>query len=238
MRAWLRKFLWWRKWLAPGDPQGGGENPDYGLRNPDENPDNGLPDPHGVDRGGGNPDSRGSRRERARRERARLERARVDRAKEALAAAAHEWSSTVACNQREGWSAKELARAFHRQLQADPDLAGCVVYQVWVESNYPVFCRWLRVASPPPYKDFARELAHVMPRKIKDERLGRGPDRVGSTSTVYCIGSRVAAGRKKASKASSQEGDGAELVDLQTVRAQRAAEPPQAAGDQVDRDAG
>ena len=177
----------------------------------------------------------GSRRERARRERARLERARVDRAEEALAAAAHEWSSTEACNQREGWSAMELARAFHRQLQAEPDLAGCVVHQVWVESNYPVFCRWLRVASPPPYKDFARELAHVMPRKIKDERLGRGPDRLGSTSTVYCMSAAVA-GRKRASKASSQEGGSAEVVDLEAVRAQRAAEAPQVAVELVDRE--
>jgi hypothetical protein len=165
-----------------------------------------------------------------------LERARVDRAKEALAAAAHEWSSTEASNQREGWSAKELARAFHRQLQADPDLAGCVVHQVWVERNYPVFCRWLRVASPPPYKDFARELARVMPRKIKDERLGRGPDRVGSTCTVYCISSRAATGRKRAEKAAAQAGGSADVVDLQAVRAQRAAEVPQAVVERVDRE--
>ena len=71
-----------------------------------------------------------------------------------------------------------------------------------------------------------------MPRKIKDERLGRGPDRVGSTSTVYCMSAAVA-GRKRALKAAARTGGGAEVVDLQSVRAARAeaqdTQPPQRA---------
>ena len=118
MLGWL-KNLRRHKPLAPGDPEGWGENPDYGPR-----------DRQGEDE---NPDGRGSRRERARRERARLERARLERAQVALEETAREWSGSEACNRREGWQAKELACQFHRQLQADPDLAGCVVHQVWVE---------------------------------------------------------------------------------------------------------
>jgi hypothetical protein len=112
---------------------------------------------------------------------------------------------------RERWQAKELAREFHRQLRGQPDLAGCVVHQPWVEEYYPVFCDWLRVTSAPPYRDFARELARIMRRERKDNRRGRGPDRVGDTCTVYCIGSRAAAGAQRP-----------EVVDLEVARAARA----------------
>ena len=72
----------------------------------------------------------------------------------------------------------------------------------WINQHYPIFCRWLRVRRAPPYKDFARELAHLMRRERKDPRpsgerrrkgegtpQGSGP----STYTAYFIGARTVA---------------------------------------------
>ena len=222
MLGWLKKMRR-HKPLVPGDPLGGGGDPPSGLlalpQGGSRLPQVGHDMQPETQTAEANPHCGSSQ----------LERAQLERAKAALEDTARTWCGPARATAWPGGrGAKELAREFHRQLQMQPDLAGCVVHQVWIERHYVVFCEWLRVTSPPPYRDFARELARIMPRKRKDERLGRGPDRVGSTCTVYCISSRAATGRKRASKASSQEGGGAAVVDLEAVRAQRAAEASQA----------
>jgi hypothetical protein len=49
-------------------------------------------------------------------------------------------------------------------LQSEPALVRWWIPRQWVQTSYPVFCRALNV-EPVPYKDFAKELADVMPRK-------------------------------------------------------------------------
>jgi hypothetical protein len=89
--------------------------------------------------------------------------------------------AAVECRQ---WCARDLAREFHRFLQAQPGLVGAAIRWEWIYASYPLFCRWLRVGRPPPYKDFARELALIMPRKRKDPR--QGGKRLGAF-TVYIV---------------------------------------------------
>ena len=97
------------------------------------------------------------------------------------------WSDSVAAPaRRTRWQAKELAQEFHRHLQAQPDLVGVWLHCNWVESHYPLFCNWLGVAGPPPYKDFARELALIMPRRRKDTRQGG----IRRTYRAYFVSSR------------------------------------------------
>ena len=38
----------------------------------------------------------------------------------------------------------------------------------WVQASYPLFCQAEQVVFPPPYKDFAKQLAALMPRKRKE----------------------------------------------------------------------
>jgi hypothetical protein len=40
----------------------------------------------------------------------------------------------------------------------------------WIEGRYALFCASLGVRWPPPYKDFAKELAEEMDRKRHDMR--------------------------------------------------------------------
>jgi len=49
-------------------------------------------------------------------------------------------------------------------LEAQPELVG------WIEARYQLFCASLGVSWPPPFKDFARELAHEMRRERVDVR--------------------------------------------------------------------
>jgi hypothetical protein len=82
--------------------------------------------------------------------------------------------------------AKKLAGEFRRQIQAQCDLLGLALSSTrWVRPNSPLFCLSLGIAwQPTPYKDFARELAHLMPRKRREEwHAGK---RVG-TSTFYRV---------------------------------------------------
>jgi hypothetical protein len=101
---------------------------------------------------------------------------RVERAASALV------SNWVRATCRE-LSARELAIEFRRALQTQPDLAGNRIRSKWIEWRYPLFCASLGVCWPPPYKDFAKELAQLMPRKRID--VWRGGKRV--TYRVYVI---------------------------------------------------
>ena len=82
-------------------------------------------------------------------------------------------------------NAKKLADEFRRQVHAQGDLLGMAINSRWVRPNYPLFCLSLGIdPQPTPYKDFARELAHLMPRKRREEwHAGK---RVG-TSTFYAV---------------------------------------------------
>ena len=64
-----------------------------------------------------------------------------------------------------GDGAKKLARKFRSQLQEHADLIGLGLTSRWIRQRYPLFCQSLGVHWPPPYKDFAKELADLMPRK-------------------------------------------------------------------------
>jgi hypothetical protein len=80
-------------------------------------------------------------------------------------------------------SAKELAVAFRRALQAHPELVGQRLKEWAIKRFYPLLCRSLRVEWPPPYKDFLKELAEEMPRKRHDlRRNGRR-----GTYTTYLV---------------------------------------------------
>jgi hypothetical protein len=81
-------------------------------------------------------------------------------------------------------NAKELAVAFFRSLQAQSDLTGQRIDSWSIRKSYPVFCRSLGMAAPPPYKDFATELAPLMPRRRKE--VWRDGKRVG-TQTGYLL---------------------------------------------------
>jgi hypothetical protein len=67
--------------------------------------------------------------------------------------------------------ARVLACQFRSCLQSEPALVGWRIPRKWVQSNYPIFCRALNVAQV-PYKDFANELAEVMPRKRLEKWSG------------------------------------------------------------------
>lgn len=61
-------------------------------------------------------------------------------------------------------AARELACRFRACLQSEPAQIGWRIPRQWVQENYQLFLQALNV-EPVPYKDFARELAKVMPRK-------------------------------------------------------------------------
>ena len=106
----------------------------------------------------------------------------LERADAALAALARTWSNSTSIARSTG--AKEIARAFHRCLAAEPDLVGLCVPSDWICAQYSVFCKWLGSDRAPPYRDFARELAFLMPRERQETwRDGR---RV-VTRTFYLI---------------------------------------------------
>lgn len=77
------------------------------------------------------------------------------------------WKNRATTEQRrlpEIVNARELACRFRSCLQSEPALVGWRIPRQWVQANYPIFCQALNV-EPVPYKDFAKELAEVMPRK-------------------------------------------------------------------------
>ena len=66
-------------------------------------------------------------------------------------------------------SPQDVALLFLRRLQAHPRLIGMAIHRRWIQECYEDFCEAEGVTWPPPYKDFARELARVMPRRRKEE---------------------------------------------------------------------
>jgi hypothetical protein len=67
---------------------------------------------------------------------------------------------------------KELAVEFRRCLQAQPDLIGMSIHSSWVRTAYPLLCRAQGLVWAPAYKDFAQQLALLMPRRRADIRQG------------------------------------------------------------------
>jgi hypothetical protein len=81
-------------------------------------------------------------------------------------------------------SANELAREFCRSLQEYPDLIGQRLASKSIESLYQIFWRSLRYTSAPPFKDFAKALSEVMPKKrLEVWRHGKRME----TLTAYLI---------------------------------------------------
>jgi hypothetical protein len=83
-----------------------------------------------------------------------------------------------------------LARKFRSELQAHADLIDLGISSIWIRPRYPLFCESLGVPWPPPYKDFAKELATLMPRRRR-ETWSDG-ERV-DTRTIYRIPDPAAA---------------------------------------------
>jgi hypothetical protein len=115
------------------------------------------------------------------------ETARIERASKSLAALDASWSKTAEtcpADDRTRGSAKEIAVEFSRAICARPEMSGLNINCQWIKQHYPVFCRSLGLICPPPYKDFAKELARLLPRKRRNRRPKNGKR---STSTWYCI---------------------------------------------------
>ena len=96
---------------------------------------------------------------------------RQQRAEETLDALARTWAqlaSTPQCGQAGSRDPVLLAREFRKCLQAQKALAGFRISSVWISEHYPSFTRAMNVLNPPPYKDFARELALEMRRRRKE----------------------------------------------------------------------
>jgi hypothetical protein len=83
-----------------------------------------------------------------------------------------------------------LARKFRSELQAHADLIDLGISSSWIRSRYPLFCGSVGVTWPPPYKDFGKELANLMPRK-RCETWSDG-ERI-HTRTIYRIPDPAAA---------------------------------------------
>ena len=130
----------------------------------------------------------------------------LDRAKRALAAFERELQQAAEspqCGESDSypWGAAGLATLlaveYRRRLQQHPDLIGFQIRRDCVKAHYPVLCQALGVEWPPPYKDFAAQLAGepgkrpaLMPRRRK-ERWERGK-RV-DTATWYLVPDPAAA---------------------------------------------
>ena len=97
--------------------------------------------------------------------------ARSQRGDDAFEAAVKGWVAAVP-QSKQIMSARELAVEFCRAFQ-HPDLTGHKVLSEWIEwHGYPLMCWSLGVIDPPPFDDFAHELATVMHRKRLDSRPG------------------------------------------------------------------
>ena len=87
-------------------------------------------------------------------------------------------------------SPQDLASVFLKHLQSQPSLIGFGIHRRWIQGCYRHFCEAEGVTWPPPYKDFARELARLMLRK----RIEKWQDGQRlSTATYYCVQERFAA---------------------------------------------
>ena len=80
-------------------------------------------------------------------------------------------------------SAADLAVDLYRELQRRPDLTVKPIRSGWFRNAYPLFCRSRGVLSPPPFKDFAKALGQLMPRRrVETWRRGKR-----QTHTVYSM---------------------------------------------------
>ena len=132
--------------------------------------------------------------------------AELERADAALAALARTWAGSTSCARPTG--ARDIACAFHRCLAAQPHLVGLCVPSGWVHTHYPTFCKWLGLDRAPPYRDFARELAFLMPRG-RQETWHDG-ERV-RTRTMYFVAPADAA---QAAPANPQSESGVACLEL------------------------
>ena len=107
----------------------------------------------------------------------------VQRAELALAGLEEAWARAADAPQRgELVGARELAVEFRRLLRERPALVGMGISSKWIRGAYPLFARAHGVG--PPFKDFAKQLALLMPRRRADVR--EGGKRVG-TATFYHV---------------------------------------------------
>jgi len=111
----------------------------------------------------------------------------VQRAEAALAAVEQAWvraADAPQCGELLVGDPKELAMEFRRCLQAQPDLIGMSIHSSWVRAAYPLLCRAQGLVWAPAYKDFAQQLALLMPRRRADIRHG---GRRTCTITIYGV---------------------------------------------------
>ena len=85
--------------------------------------------------------------------------------------------------------ASKLAAEFLGHLQSQRVLVGLQVRSDWIRSSYPIFCRSLGVAQPPPYKDFAYHLARQTTRPGRKGRrrieTWQGGQRIACATFYY-----------------------------------------------------
>jgi hypothetical protein len=84
-------------------------------------------------------------------------------------------------------AAAALAVESVRELQRYPEMTIKSIRSGWIRSAYPLFCRAHGAIWPPPFKDFAKALGQLMPRK-RVERWRRGRRQ---THTVYAMPENV-----------------------------------------------
>jgi hypothetical protein len=115
------------------------------------------------------------------------EAARLRLAEQSLIALAKAWpkaAKTYPADACRRTSVEELAVEFCRAVYAHPALIGMAISSAEVRKHYPLLCRAFDLTWPPPYKDFAKELALLLPRKRFDRRPREG-ERI--TCTRYVI---------------------------------------------------
>ena len=79
-------------------------------------------------------------------------------------------------------TAREVAERFVVALSRQR-IIGCTIRSAWVRESYGTFCRSFGLSDPPPYKDFARELGLLIPRK-RSERWTNGKR---ESHTIYFV---------------------------------------------------
>jgi hypothetical protein len=65
-------------------------------------------------------------------------------------------------------SAEVVAQLFASSLRGELALFRHGINSTWIREHYPLFCNSLHLYFPPPYKDFAHELAKVLPRRRRE----------------------------------------------------------------------
>ena len=106
------------------------------------------------------------------------------RAQSVLAALAEGWRRTAQSKRSLGdWNARDVAHEFWRYLREQDGLVGLRLPSRWIKERYPIFCKAQGLSKPPPFKDFARELKRVMPKK-RPETWVDGRRRAVTTYTV------------------------------------------------------